>query len=72
MIEGACRHLVKDRMERAGMHWTRGGAQAMLDLRSLHVNGDWDAYQQYRIGCETKKLYPWRELVEGPQYSLAA
>ena len=72
VIEGACRHLVKDRMERAGMHWTRGGAQAMLDLRSLHVNGDWDAYQQYRIGCETKKLYPWRELVEGPQYSLAA
>ena len=54
------------------MHWTRGGAQAMLDLRSLHVNGDWDAYQQYRIACETKKLYPWRELVEGPQYSLAA
>jgi len=31
VIEGACRHLVKDRMERAGMHWTAVGAQAMLD-----------------------------------------
>lgn len=72
VIEGACRHLVKDRMERAGMHWTREGAQAMLDVRSIHVNGDWDRYQTFRIECETKKLYPWRELVEGDQYSLAA
>jgi hypothetical protein len=39
MIEGAYRHLVKDRMERAGMHWTMTGAQAMLDVRSVHVNG---------------------------------
>lgn len=72
VIEGACRHLVKDRMERAGMHWTREGAQAMLDMRSIHVNGDWDEYQTFRIECETKKLYRWRELVEGEQYSLAA
>jgi hypothetical protein len=35
VIEGACRHLVKDRMERAGMHWTLEGAQAMLDLRAV-------------------------------------
>ena len=71
VIEGACRHLVKDRMERAGMHWTRAGAQAMLDVRSIHINGDWDQYQKYRIECETKRLYPWRQLVEGDQYSLA-
>jgi hypothetical protein len=71
VIEGACRHLVKDRMERAGMHWTRRGAQAMLDVRSIHVNGDWDAYQTFRIQRETKKLYPWRELIEGENYRLA-
>ena len=35
-VEGACRHLVKDRMERAGMHWTVPGAQAMLDVRSIY------------------------------------
>jgi hypothetical protein len=45
VIEGACRHLVKDRMERAGMHWTPVGAQAMLDVRSTYVNGDWEDYQ---------------------------
>src|SRR5436190_17739581 len=37
VIEGACRHLIKDRMERAGMHWTLAGAQAMLDLRSVWI-----------------------------------
>jgi hypothetical protein len=72
VIEGACRHLVKDRMERAGMHWTRAGAQAMLDVRSIHINGDWETYQAFRIQCETGKLYPWRELVEGANYPLAA
>jgi hypothetical protein len=72
VIEGACRHLVKDRMERAGMHWTRAGAQAMLEVRSIQINGDWEQYQTYRFECETCKLYPWRELVEGPKYHMAA
>lgn len=72
VIEGACRHLVKDRMERAGMHWTRTGAQAMLDVRSIYINGDWDDYQRYYIERETAKLYPDRHLVEGPNYALPA
>jgi hypothetical protein len=71
VIEGACRHLVKDRMERAGMHWTEAGAQAMLDLRSTYLNGDWEEYQTYRITRETNRLYPHRQLVEGTHYSLA-
>jgi hypothetical protein len=62
-VEGACRHLVKDRRERAGMHWTIPGAQAMLDVRSIYVSGLWDEYQQYRIACETQKLYPNRQMV---------
>ena len=70
-IEGACRHLVKDRMERAGMHWTPAGAQAMLDVRSTYLNGDWEEYQAYRITSETNRLYPHRQRVEGPQYYLA-
>jgi hypothetical protein len=71
VIEGACRHLVKDRMERAGMHWTVGGAQAMLEVRGVHVEGDWDGYQTYRIEREQRRLYPHRHLVEGNQYALA-
>ena len=70
-IEGACRHLVKDRMERAGMHWTVAGAQAMLNVRSVYCSEAWDEYQAYRIEREQKDLYPYRELVE-KFYSLAA
>lgn len=63
VIEGACRHLVKDRLERAGMHWTVAGAQAMLDVRSLYVSGLWEEYQAYRTARETQRLYPHRALV---------
>ena len=71
VVEGACRHLVKDRMERAGMHWTVTGAQAMLDVRSIYVSNQWDEYQKYRIKHETERLYPNRQLIE-PQFELAA
>lgn len=68
VIEGACRHLIKDRMERAGMHWTRVGAQAMLDLRSVWIGGQWEAFQQQRIEEETACLYPHRDLVAGEAF----
>jgi len=71
VIEGACRHLVKDRMERAGMHWTIPGAQAMLEVRSIYVSGQWEEYQAYRIAQETQRLYPHREFA-GPQYAMAS
>jgi hypothetical protein len=66
VVEGACRHLVKDRMERAGMHWTIRGAQAMLDVRSIYISGVWDEYQKHRIESETQRLYPFRTLAEQP------
>jgi hypothetical protein len=68
VIEGACRHLVKDRMERAGMHWTRPGAQAMLDLRSVWIGGHWETFQNYRVEQETQRLYPHRNLVTGEAF----
>lgn len=70
-VEGACRHLVKDRMERAGMHWTAAGAQAMLDLRSLFISNQWEEYQAYRIERETQRLYPYRQAAE-PAYGMAS
>jgi len=48
VIEGTCRHLVKDRFERAGMRWSKQGAQAMLDLRATYLNGDWENFQSFR------------------------
>jgi hypothetical protein len=68
VIEGACRHLIKDRMERAGMHWTLAGAQAMLDLRSVHIAGHWQAYQLERIERETERLYPYRDRIAGETF----
>jgi hypothetical protein len=68
VIEGACRHLIKDRMERAGMHWTLSGAQSMLDLRSVWIGGNWELFQQQRIERETKRLYPHRDLVAGETF----
>lgn len=64
VIEGACRHLVKDRMERAGMRWTVPGAQAMLDLRSTWINGQWPSFQAHRARRETERLYPQRRILE--------
>jgi len=57
VIEGACRHVIKDRMERAGMLWTLDGASALLRLRVVHTNGHWDDYQEYRIAREQEALY---------------
>jgi hypothetical protein len=57
VIEGACRHLVKDRMERAGMRWHPDGAQAMLDLRATDLNGEWEAFWGYHLEREDDRLY---------------
>lgn len=72
VIEGACRSYVKDRMERAGMRWTRAGAQAMRDLRSVYVGGEWEAFQASRIRAETERLYPHREVLGAVEWPLAA
>jgi hypothetical protein len=57
-IEGACRHVVKDRMERSGMRWILNGVQAMLGLRCIHLSGSWEAFTRFRIKRETERLYP--------------
>jgi len=61
VVEGACRHLVKDRMEQAGMRWRIAGAQAILSLRAIYVNDDWDAFHADRIQTEQRKLYPYKK-----------
>jgi len=75
VIEGACRHVIKDRMERAGMRWKVPGAQAMLQLRTIHANGDWDRFQDSRIKQETRRLYPNQKALSAaawPCYAQAA
>lgn len=55
VIEGTCRHLVKDRMELSGMRWTVAGA--LLALRAVHENDDWDTFHQFRRQQRHKQLY---------------
>lgn len=57
VIEGACRHLVKDRCEGGGMRWTVSGAEQVLGLRAVEVNGDWAAYHRYRRRQRHQRLY---------------
>ena len=57
VAEGACRHLVKDRMEQTGMRWTVVGAQAMLHLRATYLNDQWDEFIEGRIEREQTRLY---------------
>jgi hypothetical protein len=47
VIEGACRHLVKDRMDLTGARWRLQRAEAVLKLRSLRSSGDFEAYWRF-------------------------
>jgi hypothetical protein len=72
VIEGACRHVVKDRLERTGMSWTPTGAQALLHLRAIATSQQWDTYHQYRIQKETDRSYPYRSQLKALEWPLAA
>ena len=71
VIEGACRHVVKDRLERTGMTWTLAGAQAMLSLRCIHLCDHWDDFTEFRVQRETERLYPYRSTLNEVSWALA-
>jgi hypothetical protein len=57
VIEGACRHFVKDRCELSGMRWNQVGAENLLRLRAVAENKDWDAYHTFRKQQRHIRLY---------------
>jgi hypothetical protein len=57
VIEGACRHLVKDRCELSGMRWTKTGVEALLGLRAVAENDDWEAYRRFFQQQRQQRLY---------------
>lgn len=63
VIEGACRHLVKDRMERSGMRWTLEGARSMLNLRAVFQSDHWSTFLQQNKETETSRVHAHRELL---------
>lgn len=58
VVEGACKNLVKDRMERSGMRWTPTMAEAMLKLRATYLSGDFEEYWRFHLQYEQQRLYP--------------
>ena len=55
VIEGACRHLVKDRMELTGAKWSLAGAEAVLRLRALRSSHDFDEYWTFHEAQEYER-----------------
>jgi hypothetical protein len=58
MIEGACRHLIGDRLDIGGARWGLDGAEAILTLRAVISNGDFEEYWRYHLAREHQRLYP--------------
>jgi hypothetical protein len=55
VVEGTCRHLVKDRLDLTGARWGLQGAEAVLLLRAVVTNGDFDAYWAYHLEQEQQR-----------------
>jgi hypothetical protein len=60
VIEGACRHLVKDRMELTGARWSLAGAEAVLRLRALRKSGDFEKYWGFHEAQEYERNHAVR------------
>jgi hypothetical protein len=58
VIEGACRHLVQDRMGITGARWGLAVAEAVLKLRAIRTSGDWDDYWRFHLEEEHVRNYP--------------
>ena len=57
-VEGACKNLIKDRMERSGMRWTEEMAEAIVQLRAIYLSGDFDRYWSFHIEQDQQRLHP--------------
>jgi len=71
IIEGACRHLVKDRMDLTGVRWSLNGAEAVLQLRALHCSGDMEPYLRFHFEQEKIRNYSGLQAANG-DFKMAA
>ena len=63
VIEGACRHIIKDRMEQGGMRWTLPGAKAMLSVRAVCASSEWAKFHSWRQSENRKTNHHNHDLV---------
>ena len=60
VIEGACRYLIKDRMDITGARWGLASAEAVLRLRALRTSGDFMEYWTFHERCEYERNHAAR------------
>lgn len=60
IIEGTCRYLIADRMDITGARWSVDGAEAILKLRAVRANGDFDDYWKFHLGKERHRVHETR------------
>lgn len=60
VIEGAVRHIVRDRFDITGARWSLDGAETMLKIRAIRANGDWPAYWSYHLAHERRRVHESR------------
>jgi hypothetical protein len=72
VIEGACRHLVKDRMERSGMRWRIKGATSMLHVRAMHQSNHLQSFLEDRIKNQVAITHKNQYLVNDYQPTVLA
>ena len=68
-VEGACRHLIADRLSIGGARRGLDGAEAILTLRAVISNGDFEEYWRFHLACQYQRLYPG---INQGQYALGA
>ena len=60
VIEGAYRHIVRDRFDITGARWSLDGAEAILKLRTVSQNGDWPEYWRHHLTAEHQRIHASR------------
>jgi len=60
VVEGACRHLINDRLGKTGARWRLTGAEAVLRLRALRASGDFDEYWHFHEAREYERTHQAR------------
>ncbi|MCW2881612.1 MAG: hypothetical protein JWQ95_5712 [Sphaerisporangium sp.] len=64
VIEGACRRLIGDRLDITGARWGLPGAEAILKLRAMIANGDFDTYWRFHLAQDRRRVHQTRYQAE--------
>jgi hypothetical protein len=65
--EGACRHVLKDRLEQGGLRWTLAGAEALRNVRAVCASTAWADFGTWRRAEEASRVHPHRAMVKHDQ-----